>query len=807
MARYEPTTIEAKWRERWASSGIYETDVHQARRPFYNLMMFPYPSAEGLHIGNVYAFTGADIYGRFMSMHGYDVFEPFGFDAFGMHSENFAIKQNIHPMELVPENVNRFRRQMVDLGNRIAWSHEVDTTDPAYYRWTQWIFVQLFKHGLAEKQAAPVNWCPSCKTVLADEQVIGGRCERCSAEITQRDLEQWVFKITKYADRLLDNLDGLDWSEVIKTAQRNWISRSEGLEMTFPVEGREESITFFTTRPDTIFGVTFMVLAPEHPLVARITTSEQRPAVEEYVAEALRKTAVDRQAMERTGVFTGSYATNPLSGDRVPIWVADYVLITVGTGAIMGVPAHDARDFDFARRSDLPIKVVVAPSGWSGEELTEAYTEPGVLVGSGEFDGMGSAAAADAIIDKLEREGSGQRKTTYRLRDWFISRQRYWGTPIPIIYCESCGTLPVPEEDLPVVLPHVEEFRPTGTDQSPLASVEAFAETWCPSCEGAARRETDVCDNFLDSAWYFLRYPSTEYDDRPFDAELTKKWLPVSTYIGGKEHAVLHLLYSRFITMALHDMGFLEFEEPYERFRAHGLLILHGGKMSKSKGNVVTPDEYFGTRGADTLRTYLMFSGPFEQGGEFSDQGIGGVHRFLNRVWELVQRYRGQDSDGAEFPDEAQHAMHRTIKRVTRDIGDLKYNTAIAALMEYSNGLQRRPALDAAEVRTILLLLAPFAPYVTEELWEQIGGPYSIHAASWPELDEARARAEEVSIAVQIDGRTRDVIQVEAGSDEASVVERAKRSSRVQRHLDGKELARTIYVPDRLLNFVTTGRG
>ncbi len=807
MARYEPTTIEAKWRERWASSGIYETDVHKAEQPFYNLMMFPYPSAEGLHIGNVYAFTGADIYGRFMSMQGYDVFEPFGFDAFGMHSENFAIKQNIHPMQLVPENVNRFRQQMVDLGDRIAWSHEVDTTDPVYYRWTQWIFVQLFKHGLAEKQLAPVNWCPSCKTVLADEQVIGGRCERCSAEITQRDLEQWVFKITKYADRLLDNLDGLDWSEVIKTAQRNWIGRSEGLEMTFPVERREESITFFTTRPDTIFGVTFMVLAPEHPLVETITTTDQRSDVERYVAEALRKTAVDRQAMERTGVFTGSYATNPLNGDRVPIWVADYVLITVGTGAIMGVPAHDSRDFDFARRSNLPIKVVVAPSGWSGEELAEAYTGPGVLVGSGEFDGMECEAAAEAIIEKLEREGSGQRKTTYRLRDWFISRQRYWGTPIPIIYCGSCGTLPVPEEDLPVILPHVEEFRPTGTDKSPLASVGAFAETSCPSCGGAARRETDVCDNFLDSAWYFLRYPSTEYDDRPFDPKLTKRWLPVSTYIGGKEHAVLHLLYSRFITMALHDMGFLEFEEPYERFRAHGLLILHGGKMSKSKGNVVTPDEYFGTRGADTLRTYLMFSGPFEQGGEFSDQGIGGVYRFLNRVWELVQRYRSQDSDGPEFPAEAEHAMHRTIKRVTRDIGELKYNTAIAALMEYSNGLQRRPVLDAAEVRTLLLLLAPFAPYVTEELWEQIGGPYSIHSASWPELDEALARAEEVAVAVQVDGRTRDVIQVEAGSDEASVVERAKESSRVQRHLEGKDLLRTIYVPNRLLNFVTTGRG
>ena len=806
MARYDPTAIEAKWRERWASSGIYETDLHRAGRPFYNLMMFPYPSAEGLHVGNVYAFTGADIYGRFMAMRGYDLFEPFGFDAFGIHSENFALQQDIHPMRLIPDNVNRFREQMKNLGGRFAWRHEVDTTDPAYYRWTQWIFVQLFKHGLAEKRLAPVNWCPSCKTVLADEQVISGRCERCSSDVTHRDLEQWFLKITQYADRLLNNLEQLDWSEVIKTAQRNWIGRREGLEMTFPLEGSDESITFFTTRPDTIFGATFMALAPEHPLVERITTPEQRSAVEQYRAEAMRKTAVDRQAMERSGVFTGAHAINPLNGDRLPIWVADYVLMAVATGAIMAVPAHDARDLDFARRYQLPVKVVVAPPGWSGEELTEAYPEPGVLVDSGEFDGMESAAAAQAIIDKLERERAGKRQVTYHLRDWLISRQRYWGPPIPIVYCEACGTLPVPEEQLPVVLPYVEEFRPTGTGQSPLASVQSFVRTSCPSCGRDARRETDVSDTFLDSSWYYLRYPSTEYDDRPFDPELTKKWLPVSTYIGGKEHAVLHLLYSRFITMALHDLGFIEFEEPFRRFRAHGLLILRGSKISKSRGNIVTPDEYFNSRGADTLRTYLMFSGRFDEGGDFSDEGIGGAYRFLHRVWDLAQRYRGQEEDDGAVPLEAQQLMHHTIQKVGRDIGDLKYNTAIAALMEYSNELQRRPALSAAEVRTLLLLLAPFAPFITEELWEQIGGAYSIHTAPWPELDEALTQAQEVAVAVQIDGRTRDVVQVEAGSDQESVVQRAKQSPRVQRHLDGKVVVRTVYVPDRLLNFVTSTR-
>ena len=804
MERYDHTAIEAKWKERWASSGIYETDVRGAQRPFYNLMMFPYPSAEGLHLGNVYAFTGVDIYGRFMSMQGYDVFEPFGFDAFGLHSENFALKQNVHPMELVPNNIANFRNQMKNLGTRIAWGHEVDTTDPAYYRWTQWIFVQLFKRGLAEKRLAPVTWCPSCKTVLADEQVIAGRCERCSTEVTHRDLEQWFFKITDYTERLLGNLDEIDWSDVIKTAQRNWIGRSEGLEMTFPMAGGDDSITFFTTRPDTIFGVTFMVLAPEHPLVERITSDDQRAVVEQYVTEALRKTAVDRQAMERSGVFTGAYATNPLSGERVPVWVADYVLMTVGAGAIMAVPAHDTRDFDFAQRFDLPIKVVVSPPGWSGDDLSEAYIEHGALVNSGEFDGMESDAAGDAIIEKLEREGAGHRQVTFRLRDWLISRQRYWGTPIPIIHCDTCGTLPVPEEELPVVLPYVEEFRPTGTSQSPLASVESFVRTTCPTCGEEARRETDVCDNFLDSSWYFLRYPSTEFDDRPFDPDLTKKWLPVTMYVGGKEHAVLHLLYTRFITMALHDMGFIEFAEPFQRFRAHGTLIMHGSKMSKSRGNIVSPDDYFLSHGADTLRAYLMFAGRYEEGGDFSDKGIGGISRFLNRIWDLVQRYLSQEGEDGELPLEAQHAMHRTIKKVTREIGDIKYNTAIAALMEYSNQLQRRPALNAAEMRTFLLLLAPITPFITEELWERLGNTTSIHQAAWPETDEALAREQEVAVAVQIDGRTREVLQVAAGGDEASVTAQAKQSPRVQRHLDGRKIVRTIYVPDRLLNFVTS---
>ncbi|MEX2160131.1 MAG: leucine--tRNA ligase [Dehalococcoidia bacterium] len=801
MDRYDHKAIEAKWRARWAASGIYTADIAGAAQPFYNLMMFPYPSAEGLHIGNVFAFTGVDIHGRYQAMQGNDVFEPFGYDAFGIHSENFALKQNIHPMTLIPDNIARFREQMQRLGTRIDWSREVSTTDPKFYRWTQWVFLQLFKRGLAEKRGAPVNWCPSCKTVLADEQVIAGKCERCETPITHRELEQWFLKITNYTERLLANLDWIDWPDAIKTVQRNWIGRSEGLEMTFPIEGADKSLTFFTTRPDTIFGVTYMALAPEHPLVREVTTDAQRDAVARYVEEASHKTAVDRQAMERSGVFTGAYATNPLNGERVPIWVADYVLITYGTGAIMAVPAHDERDFDFARKYGLPIKLVVAPDGRAGGELSEAYTGEGTLVSSGEFDGMTSAAASDAIVEKLEREGSGGRKVTYRLRDWLISRQRYWGTPIPIVLCETCGPQAVPEDQLPVELPYVEEFRPTGTDQSPLATYEPFVKTTCPKCGEPARRETDVCDTFLDSSWYFLRYPSTDIDDRPFDDARVKKWLPVDTYIGGKEHSVLHLLYSRFVTMALHDMGYVDFEEPYEKFRAHGVLVLEGAKISKSRGNIVNPDDYYESHGADTLRTYLMFSGRYEEGGDFSDKNIEGAARFIQRVWDLVQRHR--ERPAGDLPVDAERSMHRTIKKVGEDIPELKYNTAIAALMEWTNHLQKRPSLDEQEVRTLLQLVAPFAPYITEELWEQTGGSGSVHASRWPAYDPELAKLEQVPVAVQINGKVRDVIELDAGTGEPAAVAAARASEKVTRHLDGKPIARTIYVQDRLINFVT----
>ena len=581
-SQYDHRAVEAHWRRVWEQTRIYETDLSRTTSKYYNLMMFPYPSAEGLHVGNLYAFVGSDIHGRMAAMDGYDVFEPIGFDAFGIHSENFAIKMGVHPATLTRRNIARFRdTQLERSGNRYDWSHQVDTTDPRYYRWTEWIFLQLFKGGLAERRKARVNWCPSDQTVLADEQVIDGCCERCDTPVVQRELEQWFLNITRYADRLLDNLDKLDWSDIVRTAQRNWIGRSEGLAFRLRVDGRPDvMIEAFTTRPDTVFGMTFVVLAPEHPLVEALTTEEHREAVRKYVDETRFKTELDRLAgqREKTGVFTGSCATNPANDERVPVWVADYVLATYGTGAIMAVPASDQRDWEFARQFNLPIRVVVRPDADPDAVTPErlpgnrAFVGSGIMVNSGRFDGMRSEQASQTISDWFAERGIGTRCVNYRLRDWLISRQRYWGPPIPIIYCPRDGVVPVPEEQLPVLLPTIEDWLPRGTGSSPLADVPSFVNTTCPRCGGHARRETDVNDNFLDSAWYFLRYPSTAFDDRPLDPTLTAAWLPVDMYIGGPEHSVLHLLYSRFITMALHDLGHLGFEEPFTHFRAHGLL-------------------------------------------------------------------------------------------------------------------------------------------------------------------------------------------------------------------------------------------
>jgi leucyl-tRNA synthetase len=838
--RYDFRGFEEKWRARWEESGIYRVDLKHAPRPYYNLMMFPYPSAEGLHVGNVYAFVGSDIHGRFMAAQGFDVFEPMGFDAFGIHSENFAIKRGMHPRALTARNVERFReRQLKRIGARFDWSHEVNTTDPRYYKWTQWIFAQLFQAGLAERKKAAVNWCPKDKTVLADEQVIAGRCERCGTIVERRELEQWFLKTTAYADRLLHNLETLDWSERVKTAQRNWIGRSEGLEFAFHVASSEVEITVFTTRPDTIYGVTFVVLAPEHPLVDVITSADQQTQVAAYRTEAItRRTSqhdvearhdegVGQSAPEArppTGVFTGAYARHPLTGEQVPIWIADYVLMEYGAGANLAVPAHDERDLAFAQAIGLPVRQVVEPtppptpsptgrggtmpaSGSpprAGEEPGEGerstYTDDGVLVDSGPYTGMTSVEATAAIVARFEAEGIGKRTVHYKMRDWLISRQRYWGSPIPIINCPEHGAVAVPEAQLPVLLPELEDYLPTGTGDSPLSKIPEFVATTCPICGQPARRETDVMDNFLDSAWYFLRYPSSDDDTRPWDPEITRRWLPVAMYIGGAEHSVLHLLYTRFLTMALHDLGKLPFEEPFARFRAHGLIIKDGAKMAKSVGNVINPDEYIETYGADVLRTYLMFMGPYEVGGDFSDRGIGGVVRFLERVWRLVTASSAVKSSGMPGA-----AMHTAIKRVSEDIPALKYNTAIAALMEYINALEGQSSVSREELRTLLVLLAPFAPYIAEEMWERLGETGSVHQQPWPAYDEAALRREMMTLVAQVDGRLRDRIELPSDASAEEVRATVLASAKVQRAISGRVVRDVIYVPGRLANVVTAG--
>ena len=827
-AGYDPAAIERKWQERWESRGTNHTDLVAGVRPFYALMMFPYPSAEGLHVGNLFAFTGNDIYGRFQRLQGHTVFEPLGFDAFGIHSENFALKVGTHPADLIPRNIDNFRRQLKRAGLMVDWDHELSTTDPDYYKWTQWIFLQLYKRGLAYKRRAAVNWCPNDKTVLANEQVIAGECERCGAKVEQRFLEQWFFRITDYAGRLLANLDWIDWSESTKQAQRNWIGRSDGAEISFRVQDLPElvgaatiatgasgeysvepiDIRVFTTRPDTIFGATYLVLAPEHPLVDSLTTDEQRPEVDEYRARAEKQDIVTRKVnKEKTGVFTGSFATNPATQEPIPIWVADYVLMEYGTGAIMAVPGHDERDFEFATVFSLPITQVVASAAGAGHHahpgsgaLKAAYTETeGTrIVNSAQFTGLDVAEAKIAITQWLEEHGHARHVVNYRLHDWCISRQRYWGPPIPIVYCDACGTVPVPESDLPVELPYVEDFKPDDTGVSPLARVESWYRVACPSCGGPARRETDVSDTFLDSAWYFLRYPSTDVADAPFDPALTSRWLPVNSYIGGNEHAVLHLLYSRFVTMVLRDAGDLSFEEPFVRFRAHGMIIRDGAKMSKSRGNVVNPDEYIDRWGADTFRTYLMFLGPYEEGGDFRDQSIAGVRRFLDRLWSSVV---DAASTGASDPA-VLRKLHQTIKKVSGDVPGLSYNTAIAAMMEYINVVRRGERIaHRDEVEPLVQLVSPFAPHIAEELWERLGHDESVFDAGWPAFDPALAAEDLVTIAVQVNGKMRGTIQVPNGSGQEAALEAAMADQAIAKFVASPP-KKIIFVPGRLLNVV-----
>ena len=819
---YDPAAVETKWQNRWRERGTNHTDLAEGERPFYALMMFPYPSAEGLHVGNLFAFTGNDIYGRFQRLQGHTVFEPLGYDAFGIHSENYALKVGEHPMRLIPRNIANFRRQLERAGLMVDWRYSLTTTDPRYYRWTQWIFLKLYEKGLAYKKKAAVNWCPKDKTVLANEQVINGACERCGTQVEQRLLEQWFFRISEYSERLLNNLEHIDWSESTKTTQRNWIGKSEGAEIVFSGIGNRESgieasrgsadspfpipdsraITVFTTRPDTIFGATYLVLAPEHPLVASLTTPEQRAEVEAYRERTKRQDLVSRKVTkEKTGVFTGSHATNPATGAPIPIWIADYVLMEYGTGAIMAVPGHDERDFEFANIFSLPIvRVVAGESDSEHTPLAEAFTENGGgrIVNSGQFDGMPVSEAKRAITDWLASKGAGRAVVNYRLHDWCISRQRYWGPPIPVIYCDKCGPQPVPERDLPVMLPDIPDFRPDDSGISPLARHEDWYVVPCPKCNAKARRETDVSDTFLDSAWYFLRYPSADRDDVPFDESLTRKWLPVNSYIGGNEHAVLHLMYARFITMVLHDMGFLSFEEPFTRFRAHGHIIREGAKMSKTKGNIVNPDQYYEQWGADTFRTYLMFLGPYEEGGDFRDQSISGVRRFLDRLWASAAE---ATTEGAADP-EVLRKLHQTIAKVGDDVSRLAYNTAIAAMMTYINTLrqgERTPHRD--EVEPLIQLVAPFAPHMAEELWEQFGHKESVFDAGWPAFDADVAREQMIDLAVQVNGKMRGTIRVRPDVTKEEALEAAMAVPAIAKFVTGPP-KKIIFVPGRLLNIV-----
>ncbi len=814
---YDPQAIEAKWRDHWAKTAIYRTPVRPGDRHFYCLEFFPYPSGEGLSVGHGRNYVPTDVISRYRRMRGDAVLHPMGWDAFGLPAENEAIKRGIHPRETTTRYAANFRRQMTLLGCSYDWEREINSSHPRFYRWTQWFFLVLYRRGLAYRAVGQQWWCPECKTVLADEQVESdGTCWRCHRHVEKRDLEQWYFRITDYADELLSSLETLDWPEHILAMQRNWIGRSEGVEFSMQVAGTDQWFTVYTTRPDTIYGMTFAVLAPEHPLVERITAPEERETVQSYCQDAMRRSEVDRLQAGRDGVFTGAFAVHPMNGERVPIYVADYVLMSYGCGAIMAVPAHDQRDFDFARRQGIPAPVVIVPPGWDGGSLDAAYTEAGTMVGSGPWDGLSSDEAKEHIVEWMERRGVGRRQTHYRMRDWLISRQRYWGAPIPIVYCDSCGVVPVPEQDLPVLLPHVEEWLPGEDGRSPLANVPDFVQTTCPQCGGSARRETDTLDGFACSSWYYLRFVSPDYADGPFDPDALARWGAPDVYVGGAEHAVMHLLYARFWAKVMADAEIIPFREPFPVLRSQGVMHVRDAqtgevrRMSKSAGNVVTPDEMAEAYGADALRICLLFMAPFENNTIWEEESIVGARRFLERVWRLASAAMdAEDTVEGEVDADLHRAMHQAIRRVTSDVEAWKFNTATAALMECLNAMvahQNQAGVTAQlveAVRTFILLLAPFAPHIAEELWWRMGEPYSVHQQPWPAWDEEAVAEETITLVVQVDGRVRDRMDVPAQIEEQEARDRALQCEGVRRYLDGRRIERVVYVPGRLVNIVT----
>jgi len=813
--RYAPHEIEKKWQQIWEETNAFKTGDDPEKPFYYCLEQFPYPSGR-LHMGHVRVYTIGDVIARFKKMQGFNVLHPMGWDAFGMPAENFAIKHGVHPKVSTYENIEFMKGQDKELGVSFDWSREVATCSPDYYKWTQWLFQLFYERGLAYKKKAPVNWCTECSTVLANEQVIGGQCWRCDSEVIKKDLEQWFFKITDYADRLQADLDGLTgWPENVKTMQRNWIGKSVGAEITYQVAGHEETITVFTTRPDTLYGVSYLVLAPEHSAVEKLIAGYEKEAEVRAFIEKIRNTSeIDRTSTEteKEGVFIGAYAVHPLTGENVPVWIANYVLPEYGTGAVMGVPAHDERDFEFATKYNLTITPVIEPEGGHEGALTAAYTGEGKLINSAEFNGMGNQDALNAIVKHLEEKNIGKSSITFRLRDWLVSRQRYWGAPIPFIYCESCGTVPVPKDQLPVELPQNVDFHVKG--KSPLATNEEFVNTTCPSCGGAAKRETDTMDTFIDSSWYYFRYISAQDDTKPFDTEAVNKWLPVDKYIGGIEHAILHLLYSRFFTKVLYDAGLVGFEEPFESLLAQGMVTMNGAKMSKSKGNVVSPEDIIAKYGADTARLFILFAAPPERDLEWSDAGVEGAYRFLNRVWRMVDANLDliKSRVGANPTDDAakklRTAMHGAIKKVTEDIGErYQFNTAISAVMELVNAIYAYPETSdqgtkADAIQAAVTLLAPAAPHITSELWDLMGHKWSMQDTVWPVYDESALVLDEIEYAVQINGKVRDRIVFAANATKEQIEQDVLASEKVKELIEGKSIKKLIVVPGKLINLV-----
>jgi leucyl-tRNA synthetase len=799
MAEYNPQAIEPKWQQYWDEHETFKAKDNARQPKQYVLDMFPYASGSGLHVGHPKGYIATDVYSRFKMMQGYNVLHPMGWDSFGLPAENYAIKNKIHPRITVGDNIARFKKQLQKIGFTYDWSREINTTDPEYYKWTQWIFLQLFKKGLAYESHEPINWCPSCQTGLANEDVEDGQCERCGTPVERRPMRQWVLKITAYADRLLQDLDQLEWPESIKESQRNWIGRSEGLQIPFKVKGTEDKILVFTTRPDTIFGATYVVLAPEHELVRKLKI-ENRAEVVKYVEQAKNKTEIERTAVEKekTGVeLKGVQAINPATGRPIPIWISDYVLASYGTGAIMAVPAHDSRDYAFAHQHGLPlVEVVHAPKHEEG-----AWEGEGQMVHSGEFDGLDSTEAREKMIKWLIKKVRAERQVNYKIRDWVFSRQRYWGEPIPVIHCEKCGVVPVPEDQLPVVLPEVEHYEPAGTGESPLASITDWVTTTCPQCGGPAKRETNTMPQWAGSSWYYLRYIDPKNTEELVDSKKEKYWMPVDMYVGGAEHATRHLIYARFWHKFLYDEGVVSTSEPFTKLQHVGLILAEDGKkMSKRWGNVINPDDIVAEHGADTLRVYEMFMGPFNESVAWSTRSIAGPRRFLDRVWDLVTK--SNDTSETEVGAEVQLRLHQTIKRVTEGIEHFRFNTAIAALMEFMNVLEKEKAVSKSVLETLVLLLSPFAPHIAEELWQQLGHRESLARENWPKIDESILAAARVTVPVQVNGKVRGTLDLEPGTSQEEAEQAAKALENVTRHLEGVTIQKVVFVPDRLLNFV-----